>query len=268
MPPYILMVILFLSLSSAETGILSFVAVQSTLKIGLQNDGLAAIIEFMKDEGRQDDFALSRQQMVKNDLKGRGICDARIVRAMGQIPRELFVPKSYQSQTYSDGPLPIDCGQTISQPYIVALMTQELRVGPDMDVLEIGTGCGYQTAVLSKLARRVYTIERFAELSLSAQAVLEELGIDNVEFRTGDGSCGWPENRTFERIMVTAAMPAVGEPLMNQLAEGGIIIAPVGESSIQRLVAYEKKKDERIAERFICDVRFVRVIGKHGFSEP
>ena len=220
----------------------------------------------MRTTNEQGNFAALRQRMLKNDLKGRGISDARILRAMEQIPRELFVSKSCKSQAYSDGPLPIDCGQTISQPYIVALMTQELRIGPDMDVLEVGTGTGYQTAVLAKLARRVYTVERFEKLSLSAQAVLKELGINNVEFRVGDGSCGWPEEKTFDRIMVTAALPEVSGPLTEQLKVGGIIVAPVGGSSVQRLVAYEKKEDT-IAERFICDVRFVRVVGKHGFRE-
>jgi protein-L-isoaspartate(D-aspartate) O-methyltransferase len=145
-------------------------------------------------------------------------------------------------------------------------MTQELRIGPDVDVLEVGTGTGYQTAVLAKLVRRVYTVERFEKLSLSAQEVLKELGINNVEFRVGDGSCGWPEEKTFDRIMVTAALPEVSRPLTEQLKVGGIIVAPVGGSSVQRLVAYEKKEDT-IAERFICDVRFVRVVGKHGFRE-
>jgi protein-L-isoaspartate(D-aspartate) O-methyltransferase len=253
-------------LRSAETSILPFVAVQSTSKIGLQNCVLAAIIESMKDDNEQDDFELSRRRMVKNDLKARGISDSRILRAMEQIPRHIFVPKVYQSQSYSDGPLPIDCGQTISQPYIVALMTQELRLGADMDVLEIGTGSGYQTAILAKLAHRVYTIDRFEKLSLSAQSVLNELGIKNVEFRIGDGSWGWPEQRTFERIIVTAALPEVGEPLINQLETGGIIIAPVGHSSVQQLIAYEKKENT-IKEKFICDVRFVRVVGRYGFSE-
>jgi protein-L-isoaspartate(D-aspartate) O-methyltransferase len=257
---------LLLSLRLAETSILPFVTAQSTSKIGLQNRVLVAIIESMKNDKEQNGFALSRLRMVKSDLKARGISDSRILRAMEQIPRHLFVPKSYQSQSYSDGPLPIDCGQTISQPYIVALMTQELHVGPDMDVLEIGTGSGYQTAVLAKLAQRVYTIDRFEKLSLSAQSVLDELGINNVEFRIGDGSCGWPEERTFERIIVTAALPEVGEPLMNQLETGGIIIAPVGHSSVQQLVTYEKKEN-KIKERFVCDVRFVRVIGRGGFSE-
>jgi len=220
----------------------------------------------MRADNEQNDFVLSRRQMVKSDLAARGIRDPRILRAMEQIPRHIFVPESYQSQSYSDGPLPIDCGQTISQPYIVALMTQELHIGPDIDVLEIGTGSGYQTAILAKLARRIYTIDRFEKLSLSAQSVLEKLGITNVEFRVGDGSCGWPEKRTFERIIVTAALPEVGEPLMNQLETGGIIVTPVGHSAVQQLVAYEKKEN-KITERFICDVRFVRVVGRYGFSE-
>jgi protein-L-isoaspartate(D-aspartate) O-methyltransferase len=220
----------------------------------------------MQTTNEQGNFAASCQRMLKNDLKGRGISDVRILRAMEQIPRELFVSQSCKSQTYSDGPLPIDCGQTISQPYIVALMTQELRIGPDMDVLEIGTGSGYQTAVLAKLTRRVYTVERFEKLSLSAQAVLKGLDIKNVEFHIGDGSCGWPEEKTFDRIMVTAALPEVSGPLTEQLKVGGTIVAPVGGSSVQRLVAYEKKEDS-IAERFLCDVRFVRVVGKHGFRE-
>jgi protein-L-isoaspartate(D-aspartate) O-methyltransferase len=260
------MSIFLLGSRSAETSILPFVAAQSTSKIGLQNRLLTAIIESMKTGNRQDDFELWRRRMVKSDLKARGISDAGILRAMEQIPRHIFVPKAYQSQSYSDGPLPIDCGQTISQPYIVALMTQELHIGPDMDVLEIGTGSGYQTVILAKLARRVYTIDRFEKLSLSAQSVLSELGIENVEFQVGDGSCGWPQQRTFERIIVTAALPEVGEPLINQLEQGGIIIAPVGHSSVQQLIACEKKKDT-IKEKFICDVRFVRVVGRYGFSE-
>jgi protein-L-isoaspartate(D-aspartate) O-methyltransferase len=233
----------------------------------LQNRLSAANIAFMKRADEKDDFAAVRQRMVTNDLKGRGIRDERILRAMGEIPRELFVDDSYKGQAYSDGPLPIGSGQTISQPYIVALMTQELQVGPEMDVLEVGTGSGYQTAILSKLARRIYTVERFEKLSLAAQAVLHKLDVTNVEFLVGDGSCGWPGERSFERIMVTAALPAVPQTLFDQLAAGGIIIAPVGASGVQRLLAYERT-ETKITERFICDVRFVRVVGKHGFSGP
>jgi protein-L-isoaspartate(D-aspartate) O-methyltransferase len=220
----------------------------------------------MSNGSGRDDFFTVRQQML-NDLKARGIRDERVLREMAEIAREKFLPKELWSQAYSDGPLPIDCHQTISQPYIVALMTQELRVKPEKDVLEVGTGSGYQTAILAKLARRVYTIDRFGKLSQSAQVVLKEFGVDNAEFFVGDGSCGWPVERTFERIIVTAALPKVGEPLMGQLADGGIMIVPVGGPNVQRLNAYEKSNDGKITERFICDVRFVRVIGRYGFSE-
>ncbi len=204
--------------------------------------------------------------MLEWDLRGRDITDPRVLKVVAEVPREEFVPPSYQSQAYTDGPLPIGLGQTISQPYIVALMTQELRLDRKCDVLEIGTGSGYQTAVLAKLAKKVYTIERFAELSESAQAVLSRLGIDNVEFFVGDGSCGWPQQRTFERIMITAAVPRMPQPLTGQLADGGIMVAPVGPDGVQTLMAYEKRAGE-ITERFICDVRFVRLLGEYGFEE-
>lgn len=214
----------------------------------------------------KDRFAKFRERMLERDLKGRDITDPRVLRVVAEVPREEFVPPLYQSQAYTDGPLPIGLGQTISQPYIVALMTQELRLDRKCDVLEIGTGSGYQTAVLAKLAKKVHTIERFAELSESAQAVLSRLGIGNVEFFVGDGSCGWPQQRTFERIMVTAAVPRIPQPLTEQLADGGIMVAPVGPEGVQTLMAYEKRAG-KITERFICDVRFVRLLGEHGFEE-
>jgi protein-L-isoaspartate(D-aspartate) O-methyltransferase len=150
-------------------------------------------------------------------------------------------------------------------------MTQELRVNPECEVLEIGTGCGYQTAVLSKLVKKVYTIERFSELADSARTVLDKLGIDNVEFYIGDGSGGWPICRLppagcFDRIMITAGVPEIPEPLVGQLADGGLIVAPVGGRSVQGLVACEKRAD-RLITRAICDVRFVRLIGKYGFEQ-
>ncbi len=213
-----------------------------------------------------DRFAKFRERMLEWDLKGRDITDPRVLKVVAEVPREEFVPPSYQSQAYTDGPLPIGLGQTISQPYIVALMTQELCLDRECDVLEIGTGSGYQTAVLAKLAKKVYTIERFAELSESAQAVLGRLGVGNVEFFVGDGSCGWPQQRTFERIMITAAVPRIPQPLTEQLADGGIMVAPVGPQGVQTLMVYEKRAGE-ITERFICDVRFVRLLGEHGFEE-
>ena len=215
---------------------------------------------------KEDRFLFARWGMVERDLKGKGIKDERVLGAMGQVPREEFVPEKYQGQAYADCPLPIGMGQTISQPYIVALMTQELNVTEECEVLEIGTGCGYQTAVLSMLAKKVYTAERFSELSEGAQAVLGRLGIRNVQFYVGDGSRGWPEKRTFERIMITAAVPAMPEPVVEQLAEGGIIVAPVGGEVMQNLVAGRKVRGE-LQTMVICGCRFVRLVGEYGFGE-
>lgn len=218
------------------------------------------------DSGKEDDrLTVERRRMVRCDLRGRDITDPGVLKVMGEIRREDFMLESYRSKSYVDGPVPIGMGQTISQPYIVALMTQELRLNNHCEVLEIGTGSGYQTAVLSKLAKEVYTIERFNQLSESAQTVLGKSGADNVKFYVGDGSCGWPEQRTFDRIIVTAAVPQVPTPLTVQLVEGGLIIAPVGHGDVQRLVAGEKKRGELVF-RPICEVRFVKLIGEHGFK--
>lgn len=228
------------------------------------------MIRAMHGRENKDEFAADRQRMLRWDLKGRDITDPRVLAVMAEVPREEFVPRSHRSQAYSDGPLPIGSGQTISQPYIVALMTQELRIDPDCDVLEIGTGSGYQTAVLARLAKKVFTIERFNELAESAQAVLGGLGISNVEFCVGDGSCGWPASRLpplghFDRIMITAAVPRIPEPLAGQLAAAGVIVAPIGAEGVQTLVACEKKAN-KLVERTICDVRFVKLIGEYGFD--
>ncbi len=220
----------------------------------------------MDDEGILDDFSRARRRMIEHDLKGRGISDAGVLGAMEAVRREEFVPEPYRSQAYSDGPLPIGSEQTISQPYIVALMTEELHVGRDCEVLEIGTGSGYQTAVLSRLAQKVYTIETIGVLSESAQAVLGGLGISNVEFRVGDGSSGWPEERSFGRIMITAAVPKLPGPVCEQLAEGGLIVGPVGPAGVQELVVC-KKRNGKMIERKICDVRFVKLLGEYGFTE-
>lgn len=223
------------------------------------------------DGSSPDRFARAREQMLRWHLKGRDITNPCVVKVMAEIPREEFVPESHRSQAYSDGPLPIGKGQTISQPYIVALMTQELRVEQDCEVLEIGTGSGYQTAILSRLVKKVYTIERFNELSDAARTVLGKLDITNVEFYVGDGSCGWPESRLppsgcFDRIMITAAVPRMPQPLVKQLAEGGLIIGPVDYAGIQELVVCEKRTDKLLA-RVICGVRFVRLFGKYAFPE-
>jgi len=220
----------------------------------------------MDSQKSEDKFARAREQMLVYDLKGRGITDPDVLGVMSEVRREEFVLDAYQSQAYADSPLPIGMGQTISQPYIVALMTQALRLNPNCEVLEIGTGSGYQTAVLSKLVKKVYTIERFAQLSESAQAVLSRLGVGNVEFYIGDGSCGWPEQRCFERIIITAAVPKIPEPFTKQLVEGGLMVGPVGLSGVQELVVCEKREG-KIAERVICDCRFVKLLGKYGFEQ-
>ena len=220
----------------------------------------------MDKDSYNDKFADVRLQMLRFDLKGRGIDDPLVLKAMSQIRREEFVQPAYESQAYADGPLPIGMGQTISQPYIVGLMTQELRLKPENEVLEIGTGSGYQTAVLSRLAKKVYTIERLHQLSESAQAALERCGIANVEFYVGDGSCGWPEDRSFDRLIITAAVPQIPNALQEQLSDGGIIVGPVGGGYVQSLVVCTKHGDE-ITEKTVCDVRFVKVVGEYGFSE-
>ena len=210
-------------------------------------------------------YLIGRQAMVNHHLRGRDIRDERVLEVMGRLPRERFVPDKYASSAYEDNPLPIGMGQTISQPYIVALMTQHLKLTGSEDVLEIGTGCGYQTAVLAELAGRVWTVERFGEMSEQAQAALGELDLDNIEFAVGDGSCGWPEKRQFDRIIVTAAMPELSGPLTEQLAEGGIIVAPVGGVLGQELIAGVKHKG-KLDTTGICSCRFVKLVGQYGYG--
>ncbi|MHC4074812.1 MAG: protein-L-isoaspartate(D-aspartate) O-methyltransferase [Planctomycetota bacterium] len=214
----------------------------------------------------KDDFADSRDRMIRFDLQGRGITDKVLLEAMASIPRQNFIDEKYWFQAYSDGPLPIGHGQTISQPYIVALMTQELKVNANCSVLEIGTGSGYQTAILARLAKKVYTIERFSELTDSAKVVLDRLGFGNIKYFVGDGTCGWPQKQTFDRIIITAAAPKIPQPLIEQLSEDGLIVIPIGPVFAQQLVVAEKKKNI-ITEKIICDVRFVRLMGKYGFSQ-
>ena len=221
---------------------------------------------FMVSYDKNNKFTLSRETMVRSQLTSRDITDPAVLEVMRQIPRHEFVSENYLPESYADHPLPIGLGQTISQPYIVALMTQELKLTSQSSVLEIGTGSGYQTAILAKLAKKVYTIEKHNQLSESAQTILARLGIDNVQYYIGDGSCGWPENMEFDRIIVTAAMPQVPETLKNQLCETGLLLAPVGQEFSQDLIVYEKKKN-KLQSKTICACRFVKLIGKHGFNE-
>lgn len=224
------------------------------------------MIEAMPRRSEQDMLEQAKERMLRCDLRGRDISDPAVLKVMAAVRREAFVPEKYWLQAYADRPLSIGSGQTISQPYIVALMTQVLRVDRGCEVLEIGTGSGYQTAVLARLAKTVYTIETIGDLSTAAQEILAELGVENVVFRVGDGSVGWPEKRTFDRIMITAAAPDVPKPVQTQLAEGGLIVAPVGYGSTQSLIVAEKLGG-KLVEKHVCGCRFVKLIGAHGFKE-
>lgn len=207
-----------------------------------------------------------RLQMVEDQLVKRGIGDNRVLEAMRQVPRHRFVSAAQDGAAYHDGPLSIGEGQTISQPYMVALMTEELGLKGRETVLEIGTGSGYQTAILAELAHAVYTIERIAVLSERAQSVLEQLGYKNVWFKIGDGTSGWPEGGPFDGIVVTAGAPEVPEPLIEQLNEGGKIIVPVGSRHSQTLYRIVKRKG-KIEKKLSTLCVFVPLIGDYGWRE-
>jgi len=209
-------------------------------------------------------LAEQREWMVRNQLEAWGIVDPRVLDAMRRVPRELFVPDAERSAAYYDGALPIGEGQTISQPFVVAFMTERLRLGGQEKTLEIGTGSGYQTAVLSLLAAEVYTVERIAPLSRQAQETLAHFGAGNVHFQVGDGSLGWPEHGPYDAILVTCAAPAVPQPLVQQLADGGRLIVPVGPRGYQDLVLVCKTGQQVTQER-LSPVAFVPLIGEHGW---
>ncbi|MCK4998803.1 MAG: protein-L-isoaspartate(D-aspartate) O-methyltransferase [Anaerohalosphaera sp.] len=204
--------------------------------------------------------------MVRLQLMARDITDPEVLRVMGYLPRENFISRQYAPQAYADNPLPIGLGQTISQPYIVALMTQHLKIEPDHTILELGTGSGYQTAILAKIAKKVYTIERHHQLSESAQATLENLKITNIEYYIGDGSKGYPETIKFDRIIITAAVPEIPTPLIDQLKPDGILIAPIGTEFTQNLIT-AANSPVGIEQENICSVKFVKLIGKNAFHQ-
>ncbi len=206
-----------------------------------------------------------RIEMVRR-LEAQGISDKNVLEVMRRIPRHLFIPNALWDQAYVDHPVPIDCGQTISQPYIVALMTQALQLTKSDRVLEIGTGSGYQTAILAELAQHVYTIERFPELSEKAQKLLKEAGYTNISFRVGDGTMGWPEEAPFEKIIVTAAAPDVPRPLIEQLAEGGRLVIPVGGRQLQTLLQITKE-GEKLRREELCACSFLPLIGREGWPD-
>jgi len=214
----------------------------------------------------RDVFRNARERMVETQIKARGIKDERVLKAMLKVPRHLFVPPSLREQAYGDFPLPIGEGQTISQPYIVALMTEALELKGNERVFEIGTGSGYQTALLAELALWVYTIEKYPNLQEKARNILFELGYKNISFRTGDGTLGWKEASPFEAIIVTASSPQIPPPLIEQLAEGGRIIIPVGDEYSQMLIK-GVKKGGTLHTKTLEPVRFVKLVGAYGFKE-
>jgi len=200
--------------------------------------------------------------MIERHLEGRDIANEAVLRAMREVPRERFIPPALQAQAYADFPLPIGHGQTISQPYVVAFMTQMLEVRPEDKVLEIGTGCGYQAAVLARLAKQVYTIEIVKPLADKARKLLAELGYTNIFIKAGDGFEGWPEHAPFDKIIVTCAVRELPPALVAQLHEGGRMIAPIGGAdSAQQLVIATKEKG-KLRQRQVLPVRFVPMTGK------
>lgn len=214
----------------------------------------------------QDLYRIAREKMVETQIKARGIKDERVLQAMLKIPRHLFVDEALRDQAYGDFPLPIGEKQTISQPYIVAVMTEALELKGNERVLEIGTGSGYQTAILAELALWVYTIEKYEVLQERAKKILFELGYKNITFRVGDGTLGWEEVSPFDAIIVTAAAPQMPQPLIDQLKEGGKIVIPIGNEFSQMLVKGIKRGGS-LHTKVLEPVRFVKLVGVYGFKE-
>ncbi len=212
---------------------------------------------------QENDFEYRRAQMVKTQIEARGISDPGVLKALRKVERHHFVMPEDISRAYNDYPLPIEEGQTISQPYIVAFMTETLNLKPSDKVLEIGTGSGYQAAILAEICDSVFTIEIFPTLTKKAQEIFNELGYKNILCKTGDGYLGWPEHAPFDAIIVTCAPSKIPVPLKNQLAEGGRMIIPVGEFHGQSLVLLEKKKG-KLREEKVLPVRFVPMINEKG----
>jgi protein-L-isoaspartate(D-aspartate) O-methyltransferase len=213
-----------------------------------------------------DPYRLDRHRMVEAQIRARGLTDPRVLEAMETVPREQFVLPQDSAAAFEDRALGIDCGQTISQPFMVASMTAALRVEPHHRVLEIGTGSGYQTAILAQLANHVYTIERIPPLKEKAEALLKLLRHTNVSYRVGDGSLGWPEESPFDGIIVTAGAPHVPEALVEQLTDGGRLVIPVGHATEQILTVVERTGD-RTHEMPQYPCRFVKLLGRQGWKE-
>jgi protein-L-isoaspartate(D-aspartate) O-methyltransferase len=213
-----------------------------------------------------DRFETIRQRMVQEQLLPRGIYDPRVLAVMAEVPRHLFVDDAMQANAYGDHPLPIIDGQTISQPFIVAYMTQALQLTGTENVLEIGTGSGYQSVILSRLCAKVYTIERLNSLLASSRRIFDRLRCYNIQSKLDDGTLGWPEYGPYDAIMVTAGGPEIPEPLLDQLADPGRLVIPVGDQDVQKLQLVTKK-DGLIQIETLEHVRFVNLIGEHGWSK-
>jgi len=217
-------------------------------------------------KNHDDRFLKRRRGMVEQHLRARGVRDERVLAAMLEVPRERFVPEALQADAYEDRALALDLGQTISQPYIVAYMTELLDVRPDSKVLEVGTGSGYQTAILARLAASVCTIERMESLSCSAEEVLAERDVTNVTLHVGDGTLGLPEHAPYDRIIVTAGAPRVPHALTNQLVDAGRLVIPVGGPHEQTIVLVQRR-GSRVIETPMLGCRFVKLVGREGWSE-
>ena len=210
---------------------------------------------------------LLREEMVDRQLKKRGIRNKLVLDAFLTVPRHRFVPGDMQELAYRDGPLPIDEGQTISQPYIVAEMVEALNLVRDDEVLEVGTGSGYATAILSRIVKKVYSIERFQLLAKKAEKLFQSLNYDNIEIEIGDGTKGWQKKAPFAGILVSAAAPEIPEGLKLQLKKGGYLVVPVGDKNIQELLQIKYKGDDIYNENSMGMVRFVPLVGEEGWKE-
>ena len=211
-------------------------------------------------------YTAARERMVENQLEARGITDIRVLYAMRKVPRHLFLPEALRSRAYEDCPLPIGENQTISQPYMVALMTQALELKSTDIVLEVGTGSGYQSAVLAEIVKQVYSIERIKDLFAQARKILDKLRYTNIATKNFDGTYGWKENSPFDAIIVTAGSPGIPHSLIEQLAVGGRLVIPVGDSTSQTLKRV-RKKEEGIEIEELCSCVFVKLIGKYAWTD-
>lgn len=212
------------------------------------------------------DFSHARERMAQTQLAARGIQNQGVLDAMKKVPRHLFVAEALWGEAYNDHPLPIGHKQTISQPYIVALMTEALELKGDENVLEIGTGSGYQTAILAEISRKVYTVERIRPLMVTARGTLAGLGYTNILFKAFDGTLGWEQHAPYDAIMVTAGAPKIPEPLLEQLAINGRLVIPVGNRFNQELIKVTKKEKDLYVQKELGGCRFVDLLGIHGWN--